>query len=317
MPPPPPAALRLHPDVAAALAAGRAVVALETAIVAHGLPRPVNLEVGRALEAAVRAGGAVPATIGVLGGRPTIGLTDSELEHLATAPAVIKLSDRDLAPAAACGADGSTTVAATLTLAAAAGIGVMATGGLGGVHRGARESWDVSADLLALRREPVLVVAAGVKSVLDVPATLEQLETLGVPVIGYRTRRFPGFLVTDSGCELTWSVDDADGAAAVVRAARRLQPAPSGILLANPLDPAYQLDPAWHDRLLAAALAEMEARAIRGKAVTPFLLGHMEAATGGESVRVNRHLVLANASLAAAVAAALVAGEPAPVSRPA
>ncbi|HUY61796.1 MAG TPA: pseudouridine-5'-phosphate glycosidase [Candidatus Dormibacteraeota bacterium] len=310
-------ALRLAPEVAAALAAGRPVVALETAIVAHGLPRPINLEVGRALEAEVRAGGAVPATIGVLGGRPTIGLTDAELEHLATAPAVTKLSDRDLAVAMARGVDGSATVAATLVLAAAVGIEVLATGGLGGVHRGARESWDVSADLLALRREPVLVVAAGVKSVLDVPATLEQLETLGVPVIGYRTHRFPGFLLTDSGCELTWSVGDAAEAAAVVRAGRRLHPSPSGVLLANPVDPAHQLDPAWHDRLLAAALAEMEAQGIRGKAVTPFLLGHMEAATGGESVRVNRHLVLANARLAAAVAAALAAGEPAAAPQPA
>ncbi len=300
--------LRLSPEVEEALRAGSPVVALETAIVAHGLPRPLNLTVAREIEAAVRAGGAIPATVGVLSGFPTVGLTDGELTHLATRPDVAKLSGRDLGIAMAKRVDGSTTVAGTLALAAAAGIRVMATGGLGGVHRGARESWDVSADLVALQREPVLVVAAGVKSVLDVAATLEELETLGVPVLGYRTQQFPGFLISDSGHRLDWSVPDPEAAAAVFRAMRALGAHPGGILLANPIDPSQQLDPAWHAELLAEALGQLEAQGIRGKAVTPFLLNHLERATGGESVRVNRALVLGNARLAAQVARALADG---------
>ncbi|MHB1525986.1 MAG: pseudouridine-5'-phosphate glycosidase [Candidatus Dormibacteria bacterium] len=300
--------LYLSPEVEEALRSGSPVVALETAIVAHGLPRPLNLTVAREIEAAVRAGGAIPATVGVLSGRPTVGLTDGELTHLATQPDIAKLSGRDLAIAMAQGVDGSTTVAGTLALAAAAGIRVMATGGLGGVHRGARESWDVSADLIAMQREPVLVVAAGVKSVLDIAATLEELETLGVPVLGYRTRQFPGFLISDSGHRLDWSVPDPEAAAAVFRAVLALGTHPGGMLLANPIDPAQQLDPAWHAELLAEALGQLDAQGIHGKAVTPFLLNHLERATRGESVRVNRTLVLGNARLAAQVARALADG---------
>jgi len=244
----------------------------------------------------------------VLGGRLTIGLSDQQLEHMATAPGMIKLSDRDLPLAMAQGVDGATTVAATVTLAALAGIFVMATGGLGGVHRGARESWDVSADLMALRREPVAVVAAGVKSVLDVAATLEQLETLGVPVLGYRTRNFPGFLVSDSGHRLDWSVDDPQAVAEVLAAMRILDPRHGGLLLANPVAVHLQLDPDWHDRILAGALVHLDQDGIRGKAVTPFLLSHMERETQGRSVLVNREVVLGNARLAAQVARAVADG---------
>jgi pseudouridine-5'-phosphate glycosidase len=313
MPPRPtkadPSLLRIHPEVADALAQGRAVVALETTLLAHGLPRPLNLQVGRELEAVVRAVGAIPATIGVLAGVATVGLTDAELERLAGSESVAKLSDRDLAPAMARGCDGATTVAATVTLAAWAGIRVMATGGLGGVHRGAARSWDVSADLAALRREQVLVVAAGVKSVLDVGATLEQLETLGVPVIGYRSHNFAGFLTSDSGWELSWSVDDPAAAAAVAVAHWALGCGRGGILLSNPIGPGDQLDPAWHDRLIEEGLASVQAQAIRGPATTPFLLRHLERSTGGESVRVNRLVVLANAELGARIARALVEAE--------
>jgi len=313
MPPRPtkadPSLLRIHPEVADALAQGRAVVALETTLLAHGLPRPLNLQVGRELEAVVRAVGAIPATIGVLAGVATVGLTDAELERLAGSESVAKLSDRDLAPAMARGCDGATTVAATVTLAAWAGIRVMATGGLGGVHRGAARSWDVSADLAALRREQVLVVAAGVKSVLDVGATLEQLETLGVPVIGYRSHNFAGFLTSDSGWELSWSVDDPAAAAAVAVTHWALGCGRGGILLSNPIGPGDQLDPAWHDRLIEEGLASVQAQAIRGPATTPFLLRHLERSTGGESVRVNRLVVLANAELGARIARALVEAE--------
>ncbi len=290
--------------MAAALAAGRPVVALETAIVAHGLPPPHNLEVGREVEAAVRAAGAVPATTGMVQGVLRIGLTAAQLHHLATAGDVAKLSDRDLGPALVRGGDGATTVAATLALAAAAGIRVMATGGIGGVHRGAARSGDVSADLLALRRYPVLVVAAGVKSVLDVPATLERLETLGVPVIGYGPRRLAGFLVHDSGIDLDWSVASPAEVAALLRAHRRARPDPGGLLLANPVDAADQLDPALHDRTLAAALRRLARAGIRGKAATPFLLAELERATAGASREANRRLVLGNARLAAAIAVA-------------
>lgn len=307
---PDPALLRLHPEVEAALAAGAPVVALETTLLAHGLPRPLNLQVGRESEAAVRAAGATPATIGIVDGVAVVGLTAAELERLAGSESVAKLSDRDLAAAMVSGGDGATTVAATVTLAARAGIRVIATGGLGGVHRGAVRSWDVSADLAALRREPVLVVAAGVKSVLDVGATLEQLETLGVPVLGYRTRHFAGFLTSDSGWELGWSVEDPAKAAAVARVHWSLGPGRGGILLANPVGDNAQLDPAWHDRLLDEGLALADSQGIRGPAVTPFLLSHLERSTRGESVKVNRLLVLANARLGALVAGALAEAGP-------
>jgi pseudouridine-5'-phosphate glycosidase len=292
-------------EVADAISSGRPVVALETTIISHGLPRPRNLEVARDIEGAVRAGGAVPATCGVIAGRLRVGLDGGELERFALGDGIIKLSARDLAVAAARGVDGATTVAGTLALASAAGIKVMATGGIGGVHREARRTWDVSADLLALRTYAVAVVAAGVKSILDVPATLEQLETLGVPVLGWRTHRFPGFYLSDSGLPLEWAVDDMAEAAVAVRAHLALSGA-GGLLLANPVAVEHQLDPSLHDRVLAAALAQLGPRRITGKDVTPFLLGELVEATAGANVEANRHLVIANASLAAGLAAALV-----------
>src|SRR6185436_19982066 len=216
------------PRVAAAIEAGRPVVALESTIVSHGLPRPDNLRVAREIERTVASAGAVPATIGLIGGRITVGLDDAAIEHLATNDNVVKLSVRDLAPAVASKADGATTVAATAHLAARAGIAVFATGGLGGVHRDA--PFDESADLTALSRTPIVVVSAGVKSILDVGATLERLETLGVAVIGYRTTRFPGFYLRDAGFDLDWSVDSPEQVAAIMAA----RVGDAAVLVANP-----------------------------------------------------------------------------------
>ncbi len=325
--------LQLHPEVEQALAAGKPVVALESTLIAHGLPRPENLDVAREVEAIVRTEGAVPATIAVLGGIARIGLDAAELERVATASKVAKLSARDLPVALGLGIDGATTVAGTAALAAAAGIRLFATGGLGGVHRGARESWDESADLATLSRTPIAVVCAGVKSILDIGATLERLESLGVAVIGFRTRRFPSFYLADSGLELDWSVESEDEAAAIVVAQQALARvsggvAPAGsavprrepsrfhdgsargplgsgaIVFAHPIPESEQLDPALHDRVLVQGLAEVERRGLRGKAVTPFLLDYFARATGGESLRVNRQIIRSNARLAARIAAA-------------
>jgi pseudouridine-5'-phosphate glycosidase len=294
----------LGAEVGAALAAGRPVVALESTIIAHGLPRPDNLRIARELEDAVRARGAVPATIAVLGGEVRVGLGDAELERLASSDDVAKCGIRDVPVVVARGADGATTVAATADIAVAAGIRVFATGGIGGVHREARDTWDESADLVALARIPICVVCAGVKSILDVGATLERLETLNVPVLGYRTDRFPGFYLSDSGFPVPWRVDSAAEAAAVVRAADDLG-ARGGLLLAQPLPEDQQVDPELHDRVLRDGLAAMATEGVRGKAATPFLLERFHRETGGESLRANVALVRANAELAADVAAAL------------
>ena len=301
-------AIHIGAEVEGALADGRPVVALETTLVAHGLPRPDNLRVASELEAAVRAEGAVPATIAVIEGTAMVGLDAGQLERIARGDDVAKLSERDLALAVACGRDGATTVAATAALAALAGIRLFATGGLGGVHRGARESWDESADLVALSRTQVTVVCAGVKSILDVRATLERLETLGVPVVGYRTRRFPGFYLSDSGHPLDWSVDDEGQVAAVMAAQGSL--GPTGLVVANPVPPELELGRALHDRVLAEGLAAAEREGVRGKAVTPFLLGHFERATSGASLEVNRRIVMANARLAARIARAFAERRP-------
>jgi pseudouridine-5'-phosphate glycosidase len=297
--------VRCGVEVAAALAAGRAVVALESTLVSHGLPRPDNLRVAREVAAEVRAAGAVPATIGMIGGELVVGLDDAELTRLATGTAVAKLSVRDLAPAAVAGVDGATTVAATAAVATRAGIAVFATGGIGGVHRGAADSFDESADLTALSRTPVAVICAGIKSILDVPATLERLETLGVPVVGYRTRRFPGFYLTDSGFDLDWSVDSPAQIAAIVRTRAAHDVQPGGVVVANPLPPQEQLDPALHHHVLAEALAELSRQGVTGKGVTPFLLAHFHRATAGASLAVNVRIVVRNADLAARVAVAL------------
>ena len=278
-------------------------MALESTLISHGLPHPDNIEVARESERLIRAEGALPATVGVAAGTPKVGLDDGELELMATAGGIEKLSARDLPVAAAKGIHGATTVAATAHLAALAGIKLFATGGLGGVHRGARESWDVSADLAALARTPVAVVCSGVKSILDVPATLEYLETAGVPVVGFRTLRFPGFYLTDSGRPVDWSVEDEGEAARVVLALAEL--GSSGLVIANPLAEGDQLDPGTHDRALRAGLEEMERQGVRGKDVTPFLLDRFAEETGGESLRVNKKIIEGNARLAARVAVSL------------
>ncbi|RLP94169.1 pseudouridine-5'-phosphate glycosidase [Micromonospora sp. CV4] len=300
-------------EVADALRDGRPVVALESTIVSHGLPRPENLRVAREIEQAVRDAGAVPATIGMIGGELVVGLDDAQLTRLATVDGVTKLSVRDLAVAAATGADGATTVAATSAVAAAAGIGVFATGGLGGVHREAAHTFDESADLITLARTPIAVVCAGVKSILDVGATLERLETLGVAVVGYRTRRFPGFYLTDGGFDLDWSVDSAEQVAAVLAARDRQAVHAGGLIVANPLPVDEQLDPELHDRTLSDGLALLERDGVTGKAVTPYLLAHFHSATEGASLAVNVRIILRNADLAAriAVAAARASAVPA------
>ncbi len=293
--------LVVRDEVAAALADGCGVVALETTIVVHGLPRPQNLEVAAACEAAVRAAGAVPATIGLLDGRAVVGLTPEELDRLADpARDAMKLSARDLGLALAAGRDGATTVAGTIWLAHRAGIVVMATGGLGGVHRDAIHTFDESADLTTLSRTPVMVVASGVKSILDVGATLERLDTLGVPVVGYRTTDFPGFYRRSTGFTLDWSVADPASAASAFAAHRAL--GPTGMLLANPVAAASELDADLHDAALASALAEAERRGATGKAVTPVLLEEFARYTAGRSVATNADLVVANAGLAGAIA---------------
>ncbi|MDQ3363246.1 MAG: pseudouridine-5'-phosphate glycosidase [Actinomycetota bacterium] len=297
--------LAVSPEVAEAIERGDPVVALESTLISHGLPHPDNLEVARESERLIRAEGAVPATVGVIDGNPKVGLDGVELELMATAGDIEKLSARDLPVAAAKGIHGATTVAATAHLAALAGIRLFATGGLGGVHRGARESWDVSADLAALARTPVVVVCSGVKSILDVPATLEYLETSGVPVVGFRTGRFPGFYLADSGQTVDWSVGDEGEAARLVLALAELGLGRSGLVVANPLSEEDQLDPELHDRALRAALEEMGRRGVRGKDVTPFLLDRFAEETGGESLRVNKKIIQGNARLAARIAVSL------------
>ena len=282
-------------------------MALESTLISHGLPHPQNLEVAREAERCVRDEGAVPATIGVVGGAAKVGLDEVELELMATAEGIPKLSARDVPVAIAKKGHGATTVAATAHLAALAGIRLLATGGLGGVHREARESWDVSADLAALTTTPVAVICSGVKSILDVPATLEYLETLGVPVVGFRTLRFPGFYLSDSGSPLDWSVGGAEEAARVVQGLPSLGFERSGLVVANPLSEEEQLDPALHERALRTSLEELERRGIRGGDVTPFLLDRFAAETKGESLRVNRLIILRNARLAARIAGALSA----------
>lgn len=299
--------LRHGADVADALRVGRPVVALESTIVSHGLPQPDNLRVAREIEQTVRDAGAVPATIGMVAGQLVVGLDDAELTRLATVDNVAKLSVRDLAVAAATGADGATTVAATSAVAAAAGIRVFATGGLGGVHREAAQSFDESADLTTLARTPIAVVCAGVKSILDLGATLERLETLGVGVVGYRTRRFPGFYLTDGGFDLDWSVDSPEQVAGALAAREQHGLHSGGLVVANPLPTDEQLDPALHDRTLAEGLALLRREGITGKAVTPFLLAHFHSATEGASLTVNIRIILRNADLAARIAVASAA----------
>ena len=296
--------ITIHPEVAEALAAGQPVVALESTIISHGLPRPDNLRVAREIEAAVRSGGAVPATIALVAGTARIGLDDSALEQVACSDDVVKVSTRDLATVAARGGHGATTVAATAHLAAQVGIDVFATGGLGGVHREARDTWDESADLLALASLPITVVCAGVKSILDVGATLERLETLGVAVLGYGTDTFPGFYLRDSGHRVDWRVDTVAEVAAVMHAREALGTARRGLVVANPLPQGEQVDPDLHERLLTAGLAAASAAGIAGKDVTPFLLEFFHRESGGVTLTANIHIIVRNAALAAEIAVA-------------
>jgi pseudouridylate synthase len=300
--------VQVHDEVRDALAAGRPVVALESTIISHGLPRPDNARLAREFEQAVRDGGAVPATIAVIDGEPHIGLDDAALDRLANDDSTVKVSVRELATIAARGGVGATTVASTAHLAAGAGITVFATGGLGGVHRGAQDTFDESADLTTLAHTGVLVVCAGVKSILDVGATLERLETLGVGVLGYRTDRFPGFYLADSGFDLGWRVEWPDEVASILLARDRVGTTHLGLVLANPVAPDDELDRELHDRLLHEGLAAADRDGIRGKDVTPYLLDFFHRESRGESLRTNVALVRSNARLAAEVAAAYAAG---------
>ena len=292
-------------EVRHAVAAGAPVLALESTIFTHGLPRPRNLEVALEAEARVRALGVVPATIGVVEGRPTVGLSADEIERLSTSEQVVKASLRDVPVVVAKGLSAGTTVAATAFLAARAGVRVFSTGGLGGVHRGAPETFDESADLVTLAGLPLVVVSAGVKSILDIPLTLERLETLGLAVVGYRTTDYPGFYVADSGHDLEYSADSPDEIAAIARARDGLGIA-STLLVANPVPADRQLDPAVHDDVLARALAAAEARGVSGHDTTPFLLDFVQRETGGRSLEVNVEVYHGNVDLGARVAAALV-----------
>ncbi|GAA1195174.1 pseudouridine-5'-phosphate glycosidase [Kitasatospora gansuensis] len=297
-------ALRLSDEVRDALVSRRTpVVALESTIIAHGLPRPRNLLVARELEEIVRAAGAVPATIAVLDGVPHIGLGKSELERVANDPDLRKFGFRDLPPALATGASGATTVSGTAFLAARAGIRVFATGGLGGVHREWVTTQDESADLGLLARTRITVVCAGVKSILDVPATLERLETLGVAVLGYRTAEFPGFYLSSSGQPVDWTVRDASEVAGVMRAQDALGGLNSALVVANPVPEAEQLDPRLHDRVLAEALAAADRAGVTGQATTPFLLAYLTEHTEGASLEANLAAVRGNVRLAAEIAA--------------
>jgi pseudouridylate synthase len=296
--------LAIQPDVAAALAQGMPVVALESTIITHGMPYPVNLETARAIEEIVRDAGAVPATIAVLEGRIRIGLARAQLEFLAGAQDVMKLSRADIAFAVANGRPGATTVAATMICAAMAGIRVFATGGIGGVHRGAESSFDVSADLEELARTPVTVVAAGAKAILDLPKTLEILETRGVPVVGFATDSFPAFWSRTSGLPAPLRLDTPEAIAALMRVREELGHA-GGILVANPIPAEHEIPFAEISRHVDAALAEAARAGIAAKRVTPFLLERVAASTGGRSLASNVAIIRSNAALAARIAVAV------------
>ncbi|MFD5816033.1 pseudouridine-5'-phosphate glycosidase [Streptomyces sp. NPDC127038] len=291
-------------EVREALDARRPVVALESTIIAHGLPRPRNLEVALELEEVVRAEGAVPATTAVLDGRPLVGLDKGQLERVANEDGIRKLGHRDLPLAVAAGASGATTVSATALLAARAGVRVFATGGLGGVHREWTVTQDESADLGLLARTRITVVCAGVKSILDVPATLQRLETLGVAVAGYGTDRFPGFYLSDSGHPVDWTLDSPEQVARVMRAQDALHAPDSSLIVANPVPEEEQLDPALHARVLAEALEACASEGVTGQAVTPFLLAHLVRGTDGASLAANLAAVRGNVRLAGRIAAA-------------
>ena len=295
-------ALFFSPEVAAALAGNSPIVALESTIISHGLPRPSNLNVAREVETIVREHGATPATIAILDGVVHIGLTDEQLVAIANRDDISKASSRDLAVLVASKKSAATTVAATAHLAAQAGIKVFATGGLGGVHRGANESFDESADLTALSTLDITVVCAGVKSILDVGATLERLETLAIGLVGYKTTAFPGFYLTDSGFTIEHRVDSAAEIAAVIKARELVGTNNAALLVANPV--VKEMNRAKHDQILATGLAKAETAHIIGKDVTPFLLEHFHTTSEGESLSVNIEIIKSNSALAADIAVA-------------
>jgi pseudouridine-5'-phosphate glycosidase len=296
--------LRLGEAVAEALAAGRPVVALESTVIAHGLPRPANVEVALAMEEAVRAAGATPATVALLDGRIVVGLSADEIARIGEEPGVWKASRRDLAVALARGATAATTVAGTLACAALAGIRIFATGGIGGVHRGAEVSLDISADLPELARAPLVTVCAGAKAILDLPRTLEYLETLGVPVIGYQADELPAFYTRESGLRVPHRAESPEEIA-VMAQAQWASGLGGGLLVTAPIPEAHALPRAEMEAAVERALAEAEAADVRGARLTPWLLARVADLTGGESVAANRALLLNNATLAGRIAAAL------------
>ena len=297
--------LDIAPEVAQALREGRPVVALESTIISHGMPYPKNVETALLVEQTIRDHGAVPATIAVIGGRLKAGLSRDEIEYLGkTGRGVAKASRRDLPALVARGADGATTVATTMIIAHMAGIKIFATGGIGGVHRGAEVTMDISADLEELAQTPVLVVCAGAKSILDLGLTLEYLETKGVPVIGYGTEELPAFYTRKSGFGVDYRLDTPDEVAAAFRAKLDME-LKGGMLVTNPIPEAYSMDPDVINRAIDEAVAEANAQGIKGKQTTPFLLAKIKDITGGDSLASNIRLVYNNAALAAQVAAKL------------
>ena len=296
-------AIKLSAEVANALKAGKPIVALESTIISHGLPRPSNLEVALECERIVRDAGAIPATIALLDGKILVGLERAELEAIANRDDISKASIRDLAIIVAQGKSAATTVAATAHIAALAGIHIFATGGLGGVHRGANESFDESADLTALANVDMTMICAGVKSILDVPATLERLETLAISLVGYKTTAFPGFYLTDSGFTLEHRVDTPDEIAAIIKARKEVGTLSKALVVANPVE--KEMDKARHDEILKSGLEKAEKQGIVGKAVTPFLLEHFHTTSKGESLAINTEIIKANCLLGAQIAVAL------------
>ena len=296
-------AIKLSAEVEAALKAGKPVVALESTIISHGLPRPSNLEVALECERIVRDAGAVPATIALLDGKILVGLERAELEAIANRDDISKASIRDLAIIVAQGKSAATTVAATAHIAALAGIHIFATGGLGGVHRGANESFDESADLTALANVDMTMICAGVKSILDVPATLERLETLAITLVGYKTKAFPGFYLTDSGYTVEHRVDSPAEIAEIIKARKAVGTLTKALVVANPV--VKEMDKARHDEILESGLQKAEKEGITGKLVTPFLLEYFHTTSKGESLAINTEIIKANCLLAAQIAVAL------------
>ena len=299
--------IHLHPSVEEAIRGESPVVALESTIISHGLPRPENIRVAREIESIVAANGATPATIAILDGEIYVGLTNDQLESIANRDDVVKASVRDLPVVLARSGTATTTVAATSIIAQRVGIEVFATGGLGGVHRQARETWDESADLTTMGNTPITIVCSGVKSILDVGATLERLETLNICLVGYRTERFPGFYLADSGHPMGWQVAEPSEIADIMAARRRLD-LNSALIVANSISPEHELDPDLHDATLNEGLRLASKQHITGKDVTPFLLDHFHRATHGASLEANAALIIANAGLAARIACARALG---------